>query len=81
MILPSTHHTPKKFMWQCVIGLKKYMTRDGSLNGKKYVEHKPGFRIKENSVRYWMDYLHLFPGWERYVPDQYIAKMKEAALI
>ena len=44
-------------MWQCVIGLKKYMTKNGDLNGKKYDEHKPGFTIKENTARYWCDYL------------------------
>ena len=64
-------------MWQCVIGLKKYMTRNGELNGSVYEEHKPGFVIKENSIKYWCDYLHLFKGWEKYVPDPYIKKIKE----
>ena len=52
------------------------MTRNGELNGSVYEEHKPGFVIKENSIKYWCDYLHLFKGWEKYVPDPYITKIK-----
>ena len=76
MILPKPEYTTKKFMWQCVIGLKKYMTVNGDLNGTKYDEHKPGFTIRENSIKYWIDSLHLFPGWEKFVPDPYICKIK-----
>ena len=50
------------------------MTKSGGLNGVKYLEHKPGFSIKENSIRYWCSYLHLFPSWEKYLPDSYIDK-------
>lgn len=53
------------------------MTRTGGLNGIKYDEHKPGFVIKENSIKYWCSYLDKFPGWERYIPDPYIKKIKE----
>ena len=53
------------------------MTKNGELNGKKYVEHKPGFTIKENTARYWCDYLDHFSGWEKYLPDPYIKKIKE----
>ncbi len=52
------------------------MTKDGDLNGTKYLEHKPGFTIKENSLRYWCEYLKEFPGWEKYVPDSVILKLK-----
>lgn len=55
MIMPRPEYTTKKFMWQCVIGLKKYMTLNGDLNGAKYDEHKPGFTIRENSIKYWID--------------------------
>ena len=46
-----------------MIGLKKYMTRDGSLNGLKFKKHKPGVRIKENGIRYWCANLDKFKGW------------------
>ena len=52
------------------------MTRNGDLNGNMYDEHKPGFSIKENSIKYWIDSLNLFPGWEKFVPEQYIRKIK-----
>ena len=81
IILPKKEYTTKKFMWQCVIGLKKYMTKTGDLNGIKYEEHKPGFAIKENSIRYWCDYLEMFLGWERFVPDSYIRKIKYQARV
>ena len=55
------------------------MTKDGDLNGNKYLEHKPGFTIKENSLRYWCEYLKEFPGWEKYVPDSIIFKLKSQA--
>ena len=47
------------------------------LNGLKYLKHKPGFVIKENTIRYWCDYLDRFKGWERYVPDAYIPRIIE----
>ena len=40
------------------------MTRDESLGGLKYQEHKPGFVIKENSIKYWCEHEKEFPGWE-----------------
>ena len=52
------------------------MTKNGDLNGNVYQEHKPGFTIKENSIKYWIDSLNLFPGWEKFVPDPYIRKIK-----
>ncbi len=57
------------------------MTKNGELNGVKYEEHKPGFVIKENSIKYWCDYLDNFPGWERFLPDSYIVKIKKQAEI
>ena len=33
IILPSKDYTTKKFMWGCVMGIKKYMTQDGKING------------------------------------------------
>jgi len=33
------------------------MTKTGELNGIKYQEHKPGFVIKENTIKYWCNYL------------------------
>lgn len=55
------------------------MTCDGSLNGLKYKRHKPGVRIKENSIRYWCSHLDKFKGWEMYVPDFYIKKIETEA--
>ena len=63
-------------MWSCLIGLKKSMTINGEDGSLKYLEHKPGFVIKENSIKYWCDHLAQFPGWEKYVPDTYIIKIK-----
>jgi hypothetical protein len=51
-----------------MIGLKKYMTIDGS-DGIKYLKHKEDFNIKENSIKYWVRDAKEFPGWEQYVPD------------
>ena len=68
-------------MWGCVIGIKKYMTLDAKLNGLTYKEHKPGFVIKENSIKHWCDYLNKFKTWELYVPDPYIKKIKDQAKI
>ena len=79
--LPSKDNTTKKFMWGCVMGIKKYMTQDGKFNGLKYEEHKPGFAIKENSIKHWVDHLDKFKSWELYVPDPYIKKIKEQAKI
>ena len=57
------------------------MTLNGDLNGAKYDEHKPGFTIRENSIKYWINSLHLFPGWEKFVPDPYICKIKKQTAI
>ena len=57
------------------------MTKDGDIGGLKYLERKPGFLIKENSIKYWVDHLNDFPEWEKYLPDQYIPKIKDAALV
>ena len=57
IVLPNKDFTTKKFMWGCLIGLKKYLTKDGNFNGLAYKEHKPGFTIKENSIKYWCDHL------------------------
>jgi hypothetical protein len=56
-------------MWQCLIGLKKYLSRYGDLNGTKFKEHKPGVIIKENQIKFWIDYLDLFRDWQKYFPD------------
>ena len=45
------------------------MTVDGEMDGLKYLEHKPGLRMRENTIRAWCDYLEDFKGWELYVPD------------
>lgn len=57
------------------------MTIDGSLNSLKYLKHKPGFKIKENSLKYWAGDEKEFKGWELYVPSQYIVKVKKQSLI
>ena len=36
---------------------------DGLINGLKFKKHKPGVRIKENSIRYWCSHLDKFKGW------------------
>jgi len=53
------------------------MTKDGSDNSLIYQEHKPGFVIKENSIKYWCEHELDFVGWELYVPDKYVEKIKE----
>ena len=53
------------------------MSRGGVLNGLIYLEHKPGFNIKENTIKYWCDDLKYFKGWELYVPDYYIKKIEK----
>ena len=53
------------------------MTRTGEDGSLKYLEHKPGFLIKENTCRYWCEHEKEFVGWELYVPDVYITKIKE----
>lgn len=63
MVLPKYDYVTKRFMWGCTMGVKRYMTKSGSLNGLKYLEHKPGLKIKENAIRYWVDYLHEFKDW------------------
>ena len=68
-------------MWACLMGIKCYMTTDEEMKGTPYKEHKPGFTIKENSIKYWCDNLACFSGWEKYVPDPYIKKIKTQAKI
>jgi len=63
MILPKFEYSTKRFLWCCLVGLKKYMTSDGSLNGLKYQKHCPGVRIKENAIRYWCSHLDKFENW------------------
>ena len=63
------------------MGIKRYMTKEEDMNGLKYKEHKPGFVIKENSIKHWCSHLNEFPGWELYVPDPYIKKIKREAAI
>ena len=53
------------------------MQKNGELDGTGYEEHKPGFVIKENSIKYWCSYLDFFVGWEKYLPDTYIPKIKK----
>ena len=67
----------KEVMWCCSIGLKKCMSKNGELESLLYKEHKPGVRIKENSIRNWLDYLNYFKEWELYLPDTYIKKIKK----
>ena len=55
------------------------MTIDGS-GGIKYLKHKEDFNIKENSIKYWVRDAKEFPGWEQYVPDQYVIKIKKQSL-
>jgi len=64
-------------MWGCVIGWKKYMTRTGENNTLVYKEHTSGVRIKENTIKYWVDHLDQFNTWELYVPSSYIKLIKE----
>ena len=77
IVLPTKDFTTKKFMWGCVIGIKRYMTTVEDMKGLTYKEHKPGFVIKENSIKHWIDNLTDFPGWELFVPDVYIKKIKK----
>ena len=81
MHLPTKDFCPKKFMWACVMGIKKYMTKEEDMEGLAYKEHKPGFVIKENSIKHWCGHLDEFPGWELYVPDPYIKKIKKQAAV
>ena len=53
------------------------MTLDGSRKTLKYLKHKPGCDIKENTIKYWVEDEKEFKGWELYVPDQYIVKIKK----
>ena len=79
IVLPHKDSCTKQFMWSCLIGLKKYMTPGGKFNGLTYKKHNPGFVIKENGIKYWCDHLNMFSGWELYIPDPYIAKIKKEA--
>jgi hypothetical protein len=45
------------------------MTLDGSRKTLKFLKHKPGCDIKENSIKYWVEDEKEFKGWELYVPD------------
>ena len=77
VILPGKQFTTKKFMWGCVLGFKKYMTHTGENDTLVYKEHKPGFVIKENSLKYWVGHLDQFDTWELYVPNPYITTIKK----
>ena len=57
------------------------MTRNNDGKGIIYKEHKPGFQIKENSIKYWCDYLSEFTGWQKYVPDPYIPRITGQAKV
>ncbi len=57
------------------------MSRNKEMKGLNYLEHKPGVKIKENSIMSWCDNLNQFKDWEFYVPDCYIARIKEQAAI
>ena len=81
MVLPSKDYCTKRFMYGCIVGIKRYMTKQEDLNGLLFKEHKPGFQIKENSIKYWCSYLKHFPNWEHYVPHPYIEKMEKQAQI
>ncbi len=63
MVLPKYDYTNRRFLFACMAGFKKYMTKDGSLDGIKYSKHCPGVRIKENSIRYWCSHLDKFKDW------------------
>ena len=52
-----------------MVGWNKFLTKDGSHGSLTYKEHKPGFIIKENSVKYWCEHEKEFTGWELFVPD------------
>ncbi len=64
-------------MNQILGGSKKFMTIDGSNETLKYQKHAPDSTIKENSIKYWISDAKDFKGWELYVPDQYVVKIKE----
>jgi len=55
MILPKFDFVTSQFMWSCAMGIKKYMTNNPNLNGLSFLKHKPGVRIKENSIANWCD--------------------------
>ena len=57
------------------------MTLDGSLNSLKFQKHRPGYKIKENSLKFWVEDEKEFEGWELYVPSSYIQKIKKQGLI
>ena len=64
-------------MWAILLGIKRFMTKESDIGGLKYLEHKPGFVIKENSISHWCDYLEHFKKWELFVPDAYIKKIEK----
>ena len=55
------------------------MSKEENIRALPFKEHKPGFVIKENSLKYWCEYLEEFPGWEMYVPDPYVEKIQKEA--
>ena len=63
MVMPKYDYVTYRFMWSCVMGIKKYMSNNSNLKGLAYLRHKPGVRIKENSISNWCDYLDKFKGW------------------
>ena len=64
-------------MWACVMGLKKHLSKNDKTNGLLYKKHKPGLKIKENSIANWCDDLESFKNWQLYVPDYYVKKISE----
>ena len=68
-------------MLSCVLGIKKYMSNNPGLNGLPYLKHKPGVRIKENSILNWCDNLDKFKEWQLYMPDPYIKKIENQIAI
>ena len=82
IILPHKDSTTKRFMWNQLMGLKRFLTKDlDCQTGLLYKEHCPGFVIKENGIKYWVDHLDSFKGWELFVPDTYVAKIKDLSKI
>ena len=81
MILPKYEYANRNYLSACMVGFKKYMTKDGSLDGLKFDQHCPGVKIKENAIRYWCSHLDKFPDWQLYCPDYYIEKIEEQSKI
>ena len=81
IILPKKDFCTKKFMWAIILGIKRFMTKEEDISGLEFLEHKPGVVIKENSIKYWCDYLDEFEGWEQFIPDAYIKKIEKQEAI